>query len=337
MAETTIVQIRKKGGLDGIVKEKNSKVTVKPMLYHTKTKNRNEEGTLTGDYKGKTILDTKHFIAPMWNDLKSRWSFDSNVQKLTELIQKMKLRYPKNHPRDGEVIKPSAEDGDRITNRHDDVFNHPDFYGKYYMENGRISLDLSDPKQDFLFLCYKGDSLVDDKSQDGNVSKYISSGAKYELISPKKEIQKLKKDADKDVRAIKLLAGLDQDIDRMRAICTIMALPQYAPTTDGSGLFVLLKDMAAENRSFSPKYNKTYQDRFIALAELSDDELNINSRVIQGRNQGHLRKRTGFYLFNGEKLDGIDNDLQLVNYFRKPGNQEDYVKLLDLLDNGGKQ
>lgn len=334
MAEAKIVQIRKKGGLDKIIKERNSKASIKPMLYNSKTKNINEEGTLEGDYKGKTILDTKHFIAPMWNDLKKRWSFAGSPQKLTELINKMKLRYPKNHPQAGQLIKGSETDGERLINRQDDVFNHPDFYGRFFMENGRVSLDISDPRQEFLYLGYKGDTSVEDKSSDQKVSKYFSAGAKYELISPKQETLSRKRDADKDVKAIKLLAAMDQDEDRMRAICVVMALPQYSPTTDGNGLFVLLKDMAAENKSFSGRYNKTYQERFIELAEMENDDLSINSKVISAKNKGILRKRKGFYLFNGDRIEGLDNDLQLMRYFSDVKNQEDYLKLVDLLEDG---
>lgn len=330
MEKTNIVQIRKKGGLDKIVKEKNTNSTVHPMLYRSKDKTK--EGTLEGDYKGKTLLDTKHFISPMWDDLKKRWAFDGSAPDLSRLIDKMKLRYPKKHPKSGQMVKASDIDSNRLTNIQDDVFNHPDLYGKYFMENGRISLNLSDPRQEFLYLCYRGSSSVEDRGSDKVISKYVQAGSKYELVSPRKEAQAKKRDADKDVTAIKLLAAMDQDEDRMRAVATIMDLPQYAPTTDAAGLFVLLKDMAAENRSFSSKYNKTYQDRFIELASLSDDDLNVSSQVILGKNKGILRKRPGFYLFNGEKVDGIDNDLHLINYFRNPKNQEDYLKLVHLLE-----
>lgn len=332
-----IVQIRKKGGLEKIVRDVNSGAKVNPMLYTASSKSREEDGILEGEYKGKTIIGTKHFIAPHYIDLKKRWGFDGSVQKLSELIGKMKLRYPKGHPQEGQMIKSNGDkDIERLTNRQDDIFNHPDFYGKYFMESGRVSLDLSDPKQEFLYLCYRGDTATEDKSSDEKVSKYFSAGAKYQLISPKKETQAKKRDADKEVEAIKLLAAMDGNEDRMRAVAVVMQLPGYAPTTDANGLFILLKDLGAQNTEFGARYNKSYQDRFIELAKMDDDELNVTSQVIMAKERGFLRKRQGFYLFNGERLDGLDNELQLLNYFKSPKNQEDYIKLTQLLESDGR-
>lgn len=332
MSEVRIVQIRKKGGLDSIVKEKNSKSKITPMLYHSKSRNPKEDGDLEGEYKGKTILDTKHFISPYWSDLKKRWSFHGSGQKLSELIDKMKLRYPQNHNQAGQIIKASENDAERLTNRFDDVFTHPDMYGKYFMQNGRVSLNLSDPRQEFLYLCFKGDPSVDDKASDEPVNKFIQAGSKYELVSPKKENQTKKRDTSRKVRAYGLLGAMENDEERMRAICTIMSLPQYSKSTDVSGLYVLLGDMAVENETFVAKFNKTYQDRFIELAEMNDEDLNLNGKVFEARNRGLLRKRKGHYLLNGEKIDGVDDDIQLVKYFQNPKNQEHYLKLLDLLE-----
>lgn len=331
-SKTPIVQIRKKGGLGGIIKDKNGG-SLKPMLYNSATRNRDMEGDLEGEYRGKTILDTKHFIAPMWSDLKKQWSFAGNLQDLIRLIDRMKLRYPKNHPNEGDVIKPKGEEEvNRLTNRNDDVFNHPAFYGKYYMENGRISLDMNNPIHEFLYLCYKGDNSVQDKSSDKLVSKYVAAGAKYELVSPKNESQKAKKNADKEVEAIQLLASMGANEEKMRTIAVIMQLPQYSSTTDVSGLFVLLKDMAAQNTNISSKYRKSYQDRFIELAKMPDEDLNVNGQVMAAKNKGILRKRKDYYLFNGERIEGIANDNQLMAYFRNPARQEEYLKLIDLLD-----
>lgn len=333
MAQPQIVQIRKKGGINKIMKDKNGS-TITPTLYKTKTKNRNEEGVSEGDYRGKSLLDTKHFISPIWNDLKKQWSFNGASEDLARLITKMKLRYPKSHTKAGQIIQPGDSVADRLTNMEDEVFTHQDLYGTYFMENSRISLNISDPKQEFLYRCYQSDHWTDDRSSEKPTSKFIASGSKYEIISPKKENVQAKKNADKEIQAITLLAGMNGNEDKMRAIARIMGLPQYSDSTDVAGVFVLLKDSAAQNNNMSAKYRKTYQDRFIELAEMADEDLNINSQVLAGKSKGFLRRRQGFYLFNGERIEGIDTDGQLVNYFRDPKNQDKYLELLDLLENG---
>jgi hypothetical protein len=331
--ESNIVQLRKKGGIENIVKDKNGG-KLRPMLYNTGTKDITVDGNLEGDYRGKTILDTRHFLSPMWNDMKKQWSFSGNEQDLVRLIDKMKLRYPKNHPDEGKIITATVDVHDRLTNRMDDVFNHPAFYGKYFMENGRIALDLGDPKQEFMYLCYKGDSSVQDLSSDKVVSKYFSAGSKYELISPKKENQRARKHADREVLAITLLGAMGSNEEKMRSIALIMGLPQYSSATDSAGLFILLKDRAVQNTSISAKYGKSYQERFIELSEMSDEDLNVNGQVMHAKKKGIIRKRKDHYLFNGDRIDGVVSDIQLTQYFKDPKRQEEYIKLLDLLDDG---
>lgn len=328
--DTNIVQIRKKGGLHTIAKTKNGG-KLHPMLYHTKTKDPKEDGIPEGDYRGGQILDTKHFLSPHWSDLKKQWAFSGSAEDLARLIKAMKLKYPKNHQREGSYIEPGANVADRLIDRQDIVFNHPEFYGKYFMENGRASLNLSDPRQEFLHRCYKGDTATEDGTQKGPKNKFIAAGTKYKIVSPKRENVLAKQDADKEVKAIMLLAGMNNDEDRMRSVARIMDLPQYSDATDLNGVFLLLKENAAQNAEISSKYKKSYQDRFIELSEMSDADLAINDQVIRARKKGILRKRNGYYLFNGERVEGLETDNQLVNYFRNPANQEDYLKLDDLL------
>lgn len=320
-----IVQIRKRGGLSKIAVDKGGS-ELQVRLYHQDHKDPNAQGTLLGEYKGKTILDTKQFISPIWSDLKKQWSWGGSVEDLARIIKAMKLRNA-----DGVVITPGQNVADRLIHRQDEVFNHKDLYARYFMENGRISLNLSDPLQEFLYYCYKGDHLVKDNAESGPVSKFMSAGTKFELVSPKAESQKKKVDAKKEVLAIGYLAKLDGNEDKIRAICEIMDLPGYGPGTDINGAWLLLKDVAAQNTAVSSKYGKSYQDRFIELCEMKDEDLNIHHQVVEGKNKGIIRRKRGYYLFNGERLEGLTSDTMLMNYFRDPKNQEAYLQLDDLL------
>lgn len=336
MIDSKIVQIRKKGGLDKIEVGRNGS-KLQPKLYHAA--NKKDDGVLEGDYKGKSILDTKHFISPMWSDLKKQWSWGGTNEDLVRLVDKMKLKYPKNHRMGGQLIVPKPEnESQRLVDIQDEVFTHSDLYGKYFLESGRIGLDTKDPKQEFLLFCYKGDLAVEDNSRDEILSPYLQAGTKYEIVSPKREVQKQKSVLDKETDAIILLKGMENNEDKMRAIATIMSLPGYNPkTTSSDGLYILLSDTAAKNTKFSAKYNKTFQDRFIELAKLSDEDLNINYKIITAKQANILRPRTGHYLFNGEPLQHIDNDLQLINFFRDPRNQDKFIELISLLEEKSKQ
>lgn len=335
MAEQKIVQIRKKGGLDRIAIKKNGQ-KIQPMLFKSKTKSQKEEGELQGQYKGKTILDTRHFLAPMWDDMTNQWSWGGTHQDLSRLIKAMKLRYPKGNKMEGQIISNQENDADRLTNRNDEVFTHPDFYGKYFMESGRVGLDIGggNPKQEFMFLCYKGNSQTEDKSSDKLINSFIAAGTRYEIVSPNKETKMKKDSSDKEFQARMLLKAMDGDDPKMRAIATIMSIPGYSPRTEPDGLYLLLEELAAKNTEASKKFGgRTYQDRFIELASLPDGDLKVVKEVIDAKSFGILRARTGHYLFNGEVLDHIDNDIQLISFFKDGKNQDRYLELLDLLKN----
>lgn len=332
MSEQRIVQLRKKGGLDAITVSKNGgKVT--PKLFRSKDRNPNNEGTYEGDYKGKSMLDAKHFLSPMWNDMKRGWSWAGTPEDLARLVKAMQLRYPKGHKLEGEIIKNIPEgEAQRLTNRLDEVFTHPDLYGRYFMESSRIGLDLADPRQEFMYLCYKGDTFVDDKSSDKKVNNVLTAAARYEIISPRKESKKKKDTSSKRNKALSLLDGMDGDELKMRSIAVIMSLPGYSPKTELEGVYLLLQDQAAENVQMSSRFDKTFQDRFIELASMTDEELKVTKDIIDAKNAGILASRPGHYLFNGERIDGYDSELQIIAYFKNPVNQDRYLQLLDLLN-----
>lgn len=328
-----IVQIRKKGGLHTI---KTSKGFFSINEYSQNAKDREKDGNPVGEFKG-IIPDTKHFLSPWWSDLKKQWSWGGTPEQLASLITKMKLRYPVGHPKEGQVIEPGVNVAERLTYRQDEVFNHVSLYGKHFMENAKANISLNDPIQEFLLMCYKGDQTVEDKSVDKIRSKYITGNLKYEISSPKVENLKKKKTADKEVKAIMILSALNGDEDKMRAVAEVMDLPHYDANSDINGLFILLKDTAAQNTETASKYNgKSYQDRFIEVAEMKTEDLDVCRNVIKAKKNGIIRKRAGFFMLKDDKIEGEFNDLQLISYFRDPKNQTKYLTLLDLLESDKK-
>ena len=333
MDKGRIVQLRKKGGINSIEVDKHGRKLSNIALYHQDIKDREGEGEPMGEYRGKSLLDAKHFISPMWSDLKKQWSWGGTPEDLARIIVKMKLRYPKDHPKEKKVIEPGNRVEDRLTDRSDDVFNHPSLYARFYMENNRISLNLNDPLQEFLYFCYKGDHSVLDHGDGGVKNKYIAGSAKYELVSTKRQNQQKKIDASREIKAVTLLAALDGDEEKIRAICEVMELPGYGRNTDVTGAWLLVKEMGAQNTTMSSKYGKTYQDKFIELAEMSDEELRVVHQIMSAKARGHIRKRDGYVLFDGDRIDGLRSDSSIINYFRSPENQDRYIKLVELLEN----
>lgn len=331
-----IVQLRRKKGLGNIVHSKNGDV-LNIKLYSQEIKDRDKDGELVGDYSGTTFPGAKEGMSPTWIKAQNRWAWGGTIADLGELIGKMRLRYPKGHDKEGQFIKPGTEDElrDRLGYLQDEVFTHPDLYGKYFMVDGRFNFNTASAVEKFLMLCKKGDKLwVQDRGNEKSENKFIAAGARYELVSPRAQQKKRKEEVQEEVRAHTLLAALQGDEARLRAVATVLNLPGYGDDTDPDGIYIMLKDTMIGNLDTARKYGgKTNQRRFIEVAEMTNEELDRNSNVVQAIKLGIIRKREGHILVNGAKVDKIYDELGILNYFANPSNQEQYLEVLDALDN----
>ena len=248
------VILRKLGGLGKIKSLKGN-----PRQYYTNNKDRDKEGEYGGEYREKTLPDARHWLAPYWNDLKNQYCWGGTAEQLAVIVDAVKLKYPKYHPREGELIKASEVD---LYNISDAFFTHPHWSLNKTMEGGRIMLNRDVPEEEFFHLSYKGNHMVWDKTEPETALNKVA-GAKYELINPKVVKARKAKDARKEVSATKLLSTLS--FERMSLIAEVMDLKTYdVSDPDPDSLFVALKDEAAENMEIAARFgNKTHQDRFI--------------------------------------------------------------------------
>ncbi len=325
------VIIKKKGlGLNSITSEGGN---ITPRLFDQDTKDRGSNGVPRGEYKGHTLPGSRQYLSPKWNDLKRQWCWGGTPEDLAEMIKKLRLKYPKNHPFSGQFISNDKTAAvDRLRDYNDDFFNHVGLYGKVFMEDGKVALDdESTTMHKFLYLCYLGDHNVDKRDKDAN--SFLSAGADLEMLSPQAIVVEKAGAVDRDLDAMSLLNAMKTNEDRMRAIAEIMKLAGYSSSTETNGVLILLKDQAALNRETNRRFgkNQTYQDRFINLANLSDADLSIERTILLGKNKGKIRAGKN-YIFQGEKLEGVHNDISLIKYFRNPDNQEKYLDLIDLLE-----
>lgn len=326
-----IVQLRKKGGLRRILYSANGS-PISPKEYLQDVKDRNKEGKLVGDYKGDALPGTRHGIAPMWNKNKNAWAWGSDSDKLSELIGKIKLRYPKGHKEEGNFLI-AGNVADRLTYFYDDFFRHPIFYGQIFMENGRVAFDLSNPVHEFLFNCYKGYAKTEDSSDPTKISSAKAAGMQYELVSPNHEVKLEKKEALAQVDAIVQLSNLVGDEDRMRAITEIMGLPGYDDNTTADGVFLLLKQQAVEQNDPVSRFSgKTARARFMELASMENESLDSCRNVVIAKNLGILRIYKDHFKLNGREISGNYDETKLISYFLKPESNKDYSELLNTLD-----
>lgn len=334
MSARRMIQIRKRGGISSI-KTKTGKIT--PRLFKQEVKDPNSDGELIGDYKQPTFMGTRQPITPVQDDVTGDWLWGGTDQDLIDCIKGAQLRKyegkDRGYPKYGDIIEPGDVER-RLKDPNDPFFRHPDLWNTVVLEGGKFNLDID---KNFIhrtiYFCSLGnDDFANRLNDTGN--KYVTAGFRYEIVEADVETKKKADEIDKEIRAIELLAGMKNDEERIRMICNIMRVPGYRDNTTVAAAFIMLRDIAS-NTDTAARFgsNRTYQDRFIELAEMQIDELRIHSIVFNGLNKGRIRKNgKGGYLMDGRTLEGVKSEPQLVEYFRSPDNQEDFIDLREFLN-----
>lgn len=335
MSKQTLIQIRKKNGLSSI---KTSSGTITPRLFSQDVKKETEDGQLQGNYTQPTFPNTRQAITPTRNNTTGEWYWGGTLADLTEVIDKAKLREhlgkDRGHDKWGEHIVPGDVER-RISDPNDSFFNHPLLWKTVFLEGGKANLDIENNMvHRAIYFCSLANPKFANRLSDAN-NKYIAAGWQYEILESDIETKKKADEVDKEIRAIELLAGMKNDEERIRSISLVMNLPGYNDAMSMAAAFILLKDSAAQNLKQASRFGqgKTYQDRFIELAETSIEELRLIQKVFSGLKRGRIRKDgRGGYQMNGESLEGVRDERGLVNFFANPDNQDFYIDLIRYLD-----
>ena len=329
MAKAKTVILRKLGkGLGGLNLQGGLKE------YRQETMNRDHQGEYFGDYKERTLPGSRHYLAPIWNDLKDQWAWAGNQEDITRLLGVLRLRHDRGSEK-GQIISPTSID---LKNREDAFFRNTYWTAKRYLAGGRLMLNLEVAEDEFFYLNYKGSHKVNDSTDPLN--KAFIAGALYEIINPKTLVAKKAKDVKSEASAMRFLGGME--LEKQKLIAEIMDLE--CDKEDPDSLFIGIVDQACKNTEIVARYGgKTAQDRFIDLAESPTEDLLVSAQIIRAKKARILVNKGQYTQFNTggrkdaegllikDRLEGVNTDLSLINYFRKLDNQEDYLQLIQEL------
>ena len=303
--------------------------------YTAETTDRSVDGTRIGEYKERTIPGSRHYLSPIWNDLKDQWAWAGTQEDLTALVKSLQLRHDRG-PEKGTLI--SANDVD-LKNRQDSFFRNAFWTAKRFLSGGRLMLNLDVNVDNFFYLNYKGSHKTNDLTNPLN--KEFLRGAIYELVSPREAVKRKAKNVKSEAEAIRLLSDLDNA--SQKSIAEIMDLE--CDFNDPDSLYVAIVDQGCRNTEVVARYaGKTAQERFIELANSNAGDLEVFVNVIRAKKARILVIKNGYTQFNTggrtdkdgllikDRLEGASSDISLINYFRKIDNQEDYVQLLTELE-----
>ena len=296
-----ITQIRKKRGLSSIVVSKGTngrEQLLKASEYEIEESDLGRPeatGTYVGESQQKMFPKAKQGVVPMKDRKTGFWLWGGTPQDFVETVSKLKgLLYPKWHSKAGQLIdlKSVTLEDERINPR-SPIFGQDRFMSGYYVEADRKNLNPDNPYDVFMYYCIKGNSKVSDNTSNKPVSKYALANANYELISNRVTKKKKVDNFDLEVEAISLLANMKNNEQKLRAIAEIMKLPGYSrKTTDLNALYLLVGQKAAKAVEKASRFkNKTFQERFIELAKMDTEELNIRQKIFLAKRERILAQK----------------------------------------------
>lgn len=296
---------------------------IPPNLY--KTDSMDKDGEMDGIYKGNTFIGSKRNVTPQWDSLKDRWAFDGTVEDLQRIQDRLRFRDENN------VLIVITEDTFR--NMEDPFWASKPLWNTKIMDEGSTSLNPKNPIEELLIRVHKGASYVKDSTE--NQSPYLLSESNLEIINPQAQAEGNIRGTKKLLHASKLLDSSNSD--KKYAIAYIMQIPGFDTSqTDDDTLLNLLFINAVENTGKIYKYGTdiTYQEKFIELAELKNEQLNIALSVSKAKLRGGIVNKPGGFTFNGDKIDGgsIKNEKALMDYYLNVKNVDARLELDNYLE-----
>jgi hypothetical protein len=303
----------------------------RPAKFSTTTeayarKDQNADGEFVEEFSNNVIPGAVTGLAPIYNEIKDTYWAESK-KLLTEIASEIKVSYPNNHPsKPGGLILPSEIDpGDYW-----DPFFTSDKLQKKQMESGTYTFNLQKDHIDaLLFYCYKNNPETIVRDGNDQISKYVIGKARFELIIPSHEKVQDRNKLSLEVDALSLLKGLDYDKQRKVAKILRLKFNDYENPNPDS-LYLRLGDFA-KNTEKIPRLGITKQEKFINLAQSSNEDLMVHLDIVEGSDLRLITTERGNYMLNSEKLEGVSNEYDLYDFFKDDKNIEKYRDLSFLI------
>jgi hypothetical protein len=316
-----------------IVRRKSdlSKLKTSDEIYYQEHKDYTNEGEPIDVFSktSQSVIGTMSNLTPHWDNDKKEWSFFGGYQALHEIAKKLQLRDKNN-----ELLLPNEYS---LKNPHDPFFAHKTLWQTTFIEEGSKYLTDQDPLEEFYMRVLRGREDIEQPDREEKQSSFLTDGSKLEIVSPRTELISKKDKIDEEVEAVILYDSVRKNFDKMKRIVSIADPPSYDESyNDPVAMEALIKHELVDNTQFVTKYGTTARKYFIHLCNLSNEDIEVYSKVLKAAQSGIIRRNSkSGYTLKGDKLaDGsITDDKKLVEFFQKDENISYYTKLEDLIAN----
>lgn len=279
-----------------------------------------------GTYKDNFLPEQEMVITTMFLD-DTYWPAEDRGF-LNEIVEELKLVYPKGHKKENEVIQPKDVEP---TNYFDHFFTQfkTNVDNRLPMDSGDLVFDCSNPVHRLIYAnwLFNPDAHVPGMED----FKYTKQDPNFKITLPE-ETRKERKDKDNlKIQAISLLSDKGINAETMKLIVDVMKVNVEGDRNDTDDLRTALLNGPADSASTLADFNlKTQQDVFLQLCNMPKKQL-IQYATIQKAIKYQFIIRAGevFRLaHNNEQLEGRYFQ-EVVSNLAKKKNADVYTKLAD--------
>ena len=328
-----LVTVKVARGISSLVAEEGN-TPIQARLFKQKTKDRKEGGTYVSDYNDLPFPASKKFFSPMWDAMKSSWSWGADATMFKTTVDELMLKYEEGHPKKGEFIVA----GD--LNRHkkdfnDPIFNHSAIMAKTFMIGGKGTLNMDLALDRFMYYCNNTRRKVVDENDTAfeKVNPLIRTSATLVMSNPRRANIQKRKHTDTILAAMGAINDAKNDIKRLRAYATLFRIPGLGPSSDGNEIVNTLTEYVSEHGTTVQKGSgyKSLNEAIIAHAVMDETELQMRYALAHAKNLGHIKSTKDGFLMLGTMIHGPTSMDEIYKYFSS-GDEKAGDHLITLLN-----
>lgn len=327
-----IITVKAAKGINTLVSSDGQPISA--TLYSQDKYDREGDGKFVSEYTNKPLPGSKKYFSTQWDALRKQWSWGADNITFKDIVNKLRLRFPKGHPREGEIIP--VEDVERHkADFHDPIFHHPELIGKIFIQDGIGTLNLDIALEAFMYHANKSlRSVVDETTSDEKrINPIMRSSATMVFSNPSRISARNNKKTNTFLDAMSVILRNQTNADRLKIFAELFDIPGIDRNSE---LHEIVPTLTNYVKDFGENVQKgsgyeSLNNALVAHDKMEDDELNHRYIIKLAKRKGHIRTSKDGFILLGQTIDGPKSMDEIYLYFNNGGEKAgDYlVKLLD--------